>query len=411
MKILIVDDVSFSLALLRQEIKHIGHEVTAFDDPNDAITELQCNSTYDAVVCDYSMPDLNGIDFYNECLKKIGTLSTRQLPPFILYSAYSSLQIAKTALKTGFIDVLEKPYCRDKLQALLEQTLQKSSSRKQRIPKILIYANNNDLQKQLALYFPPHSCKFVTITAPYQALTFYKNNADITAIISHQTNSPINALTFFNLCMQNIPYGDNGPIKPPKFVLFLPNDCRKNIQETVEVVNTARSMGIQSIFETPIQAAIVDKMAEVLHIDPSVIYEEQTDEEHILLVDSLTFTRLTTKKALTEAGYFVKEFSNAEDALAEFKQKTNYKAIIFNALLSDMPGEVFLKRLKIISRQMPNHAEFLGTKPFIMLCKEGEEPVNFDAHLRCLRRPLNETSLITQMNKITQKVQPQLLIK
>ena len=77
-KILVVDDEEWILALARELLQNAGHEVETVLGGEQAITALR-RRKFDVVVCDWKMPGLNGINFYEHLLATDPTMADRVL--------------------------------------------------------------------------------------------------------------------------------------------------------------------------------------------------------------------------------------------------------------------------------------------------------------------------------------------
>jgi CheY-like chemotaxis protein len=98
--ILIVDDELANRFMLRVILEDAGYTV---DDVNGGIAALErCGNDIDAVVLDYKMPDLNGVEVATE-LRARGWDR-----PIVLYSAYFAAaleqQVADAALDVQLVD-------------------------------------------------------------------------------------------------------------------------------------------------------------------------------------------------------------------------------------------------------------------------------------------------------------------
>ena len=120
MKILIIDDdlgLRDSLSLILQEG---GHEAVAEGKPRNGL-ERALADTFDIVLCDVRMPDMNGLEFLREHKRRRGSALV------IMMSAYGGEDAALAAMQEGAYDYLPKPFRRD--EVLL--TLRKAEEREQ----------------------------------------------------------------------------------------------------------------------------------------------------------------------------------------------------------------------------------------------------------------------------------------
>jgi CheY-like chemotaxis protein len=81
-RILIVDDNSFGLSARKSLLRELGHEVQTSRSPKEAL-ELCERTTFDVIVTDYRMPDMNGIEFIASLRK------SHNLVPVVLVSGFT----------------------------------------------------------------------------------------------------------------------------------------------------------------------------------------------------------------------------------------------------------------------------------------------------------------------------------
>lgn len=104
-RILLIDDDQQLLDLYQSYLEHQGFLCGRVSDVNWAFAHLGM-SRYDAVLTDFQMPRMNGIQL------KITLDDTmhRHCPPFVLITGSLSPEIKKRAFQAGFAAVLKKPH-------------------------------------------------------------------------------------------------------------------------------------------------------------------------------------------------------------------------------------------------------------------------------------------------------------
>jgi two-component system response regulator HydG len=115
--ILVVDDDTAHRTMLRTLIGGWGYEITEVDDGGVAIEKVQ-EQPFDLILMDVRMLKVSGI----EALGRIKTLNPSI--PVIIMTAYSSIESAVTALKSGAYDYLTKPLDFDKLRITIERAME-----------------------------------------------------------------------------------------------------------------------------------------------------------------------------------------------------------------------------------------------------------------------------------------------
>ncbi|ORJ48148.1 two-component system response regulator [Kluyvera intermedia] len=114
--ILVVDDDISHCTILQVLLQGWGYRVESAHNGMQALEQVR-QHVFDLVLCDIRMAEMDGI----ETLKEIKTLNPSI--PVLIMTAYSSVDTAVEALKSGALDYLIKPLDFDKLQQTLSQAL------------------------------------------------------------------------------------------------------------------------------------------------------------------------------------------------------------------------------------------------------------------------------------------------
>jgi two-component system C4-dicarboxylate transport response regulator DctD len=125
LKILIVDDDPFSLDLLRQELEHLGHDISTCTNGKKAIEKIVSETSKHGfpgiIVTDIRMPRMDGIELMKQ------TLDIDPDLPVILISAYGDISMAVQAMHDGAYDFIEKPIDPDKIIEVVKRGMEKRS--------------------------------------------------------------------------------------------------------------------------------------------------------------------------------------------------------------------------------------------------------------------------------------------
>lgn len=114
--ILVVDDDISHCTILQALLRGWGYRVALAYNGVQALEQVR-EKVFDLVLCDIRMAEMDGI----ETLKEIKTLNPSI--PVLIMTAYSSVDTAVEALKSGALDYLIKPLDFDKLQQTLSGAL------------------------------------------------------------------------------------------------------------------------------------------------------------------------------------------------------------------------------------------------------------------------------------------------
>ena len=109
------DDPSFGF-LFKRMLERIGHQVTVFKAPMDALEALAASpGEWDLVITDYRMPGLTGLD-----VAKILRQRHPQLPCAVI-SHFLGGDTAAKAAAAGVDPILPKPACLTDFERLVER--------------------------------------------------------------------------------------------------------------------------------------------------------------------------------------------------------------------------------------------------------------------------------------------------
>ncbi len=109
-RILVVDDESFIRQAVGQALQKQGHQVALAADGRAALEQLGA-TTFGLVICDISMPHMDGIELCDIVRRDPRTAAI----PFLFLSAYQDIQTRLQGLSAGADDFLGKPFSLDEL--------------------------------------------------------------------------------------------------------------------------------------------------------------------------------------------------------------------------------------------------------------------------------------------------------
>ncbi|SFU21137.1 two-component system, NtrC family, response regulator HydG [Kosakonia arachidis] len=114
--VLVVDDDVSHCTILQALLRGWGYQVALANSGKEALCHVR-EHVFDVVLCDVRMAEMDGID----TLKEIKALNPAI--PVLIMTAYSSVETAVEAIKSGALDYLIKPLDFDRLQERLALAL------------------------------------------------------------------------------------------------------------------------------------------------------------------------------------------------------------------------------------------------------------------------------------------------
>jgi len=115
-RILIVDDKEMMRDSVATTLVRKGHAVVTASSGVDAVEKLSKRS-FDVVITDLQMPEMDGLDLLEEIRK------TDEQLPVIFMTAFGSVETAVAAMKRGAFDYITKPFSGDVLLLTTERAI------------------------------------------------------------------------------------------------------------------------------------------------------------------------------------------------------------------------------------------------------------------------------------------------
>jgi len=115
-RILIIDDDSSMLEMLRADLQHRRYEVVTHTSPEAALRQL-ADDDFGVVLSDISMRGMSGVDLCRE------VVALREDTPVIVMTAFASIESAVASIRAGAYDFVTKPFEPDDLVLTIERAL------------------------------------------------------------------------------------------------------------------------------------------------------------------------------------------------------------------------------------------------------------------------------------------------
>jgi DNA-binding NtrC family response regulator len=117
--ICIIDDEVVVCKRLEQYLSKAGHSVETFVDSRSAVKRID-EKTFDIVVTDIRMDNIDGMDVLDHVLKKGNSCKV------ILITGYATIEIAREAQAKGAFDFISKPFRPQDLKEVIERAAQET---------------------------------------------------------------------------------------------------------------------------------------------------------------------------------------------------------------------------------------------------------------------------------------------
>jgi len=130
-RILIVDDESTVRRVCSIALRLDHWAVESEGSSAVALSRFQQGARYDVLVLDYSMPELDGVEF----LRALRDSPLEHRPSVIMMSAHADGAVAREALGLGVWDIMAKPLLPDEIRRRVQRVLQRARSAAEGMPR------------------------------------------------------------------------------------------------------------------------------------------------------------------------------------------------------------------------------------------------------------------------------------
>lgn len=114
-RILIVDDEKNMLMVLEMVFRSAGYEIFTAESGTEALSYFQKGENFDVVISDLKMEQMDGI----QLLKAL--IAQGRMIPFVLITAYGTVERAVEAMKLGAVDVITKPFTKEMILNVVDR--------------------------------------------------------------------------------------------------------------------------------------------------------------------------------------------------------------------------------------------------------------------------------------------------
>ena len=114
--ILIVDDSATMRKIIMRGLRQAGIADADFEEAADGAEGLRAlaATTFDLIVTDVNMPNMNGLDFVKAVAAKLPTP-----PPIVMITTEGSEAVVKEAMARGAQGYLQKPFTPERIQEVI----------------------------------------------------------------------------------------------------------------------------------------------------------------------------------------------------------------------------------------------------------------------------------------------------
>lgn len=118
-KILVIDDERSIRNTIKDILEYEKHQVMLAVDGSEGL-ELIEQTTFDAILCDIKMPEMDGMEVLEKAVKLTDS-------PIIMISGHGTIEIAVDALKNGAFDYIAKPLDLNRLLVTIRNAMDKKN--------------------------------------------------------------------------------------------------------------------------------------------------------------------------------------------------------------------------------------------------------------------------------------------
>ncbi len=121
LKVLVLDDEPIVCKRLQPALEKLGFAVDTFTQSVEAMHQVQ-QSTYDIVITDLKMKEIDGMRFLEEVKKR------RPQTEVIVITGFATMETAKQSFQKGVFDFIAKPFKLSEIQEVVTRAAAKIRS-------------------------------------------------------------------------------------------------------------------------------------------------------------------------------------------------------------------------------------------------------------------------------------------
>lgn len=399
MKVLLIEDVSFSRKLVEGQLQKLGHTVISAGSGYEGLDLLQSESLIGLVICDLYLPDVSGFHIFQECELLPRFKQGEQVPPpFVLLTSSNNLKDLQQAEEMGFLAALSKPLSITELDNLIQSlgnsdVLLKVSHNK---GKVLLVDSQGHLFRVVQEVMKGNGLTLITASSGKECLDYLQEYSNIQLIISDLELKDINAIHLQRRCQESLPES------MPPFVLMAASSYN------MELLQIAYLSNFSDIIISPF-----DKYSIRQRLSQLFLTEGSPHGAHksILLVDDIYFHCALTKVILQkntfvrEGKYNILVADSGIKALEYLKTDSSIQLVITDYYLPDMDGMEIYKNMIETLDKSKKITGIEGVMPtFILLTISSNEELRRQAlkegFKAVFRKPIDSESFLTLLNSL-----------
>jgi CheY-like chemotaxis protein len=357
MKILLLDDTRYNLALLQKMVQNSGHEAYSADTIDKALTLLKKHAI-DVIITDQVMPEMTGLDFYRTCDETLHDSAQEKRPVFVMLTSYLDEELERKAYRTGFSAVLSKPLKEAKLVDLIERTQAGEFEKTAQALHVLCIGTEDHFRDMLQSTIQNQHLEIATFKTAQSGVDYYKTQPSVTHIFcADMFPDGLTVLDVAKQVAEHTHFNDQGVVNKPSITMVITQNAGDTQKYLVE---HAMKHQVRDIITLPVSAA---RLRQSLGDNSQSSIEEDT-RPAILIIDDIVFNCSYLEKILKPYGRCLKATSGRE-ALSLFHSNPGICLIVCDLQMPDVSGLDIYRHIR--QTKQINHQGQENTIPFIFV--------------------------------------------
>ena len=164
--ILIIDDDLELTKLITRFLENHDYKVSSFDRPKSALTAINKKNTFDLIILDITLPEMDGFQVLRAIRKEFTV-------PVIMLTARGEVSDRIVGLELGADDYMPKPFEPEELIARIQSIMRRTKSPEKMVDKLNFeHLTIDKLKQEVALSGSPVSLS----TTEFEALLLFAEN-------------------------------------------------------------------------------------------------------------------------------------------------------------------------------------------------------------------------------------------